>query len=148
DRIEHPLAARAPFLDAEFFAVDAVRRVLRLDQLAHRRLRLAVGNGDRRRVALALRRNQRAEMRPDGPARGVGEAVGKRDLGGEVHSGSATASRSGLPSTLTQFDTARTPSGPAPPQWTVPGAMRRPSPGRSVTSGRPGRETTAEPPMT
>src|SRR5690606_26421282 len=62
--------------------------------------------------------------------------------------GHGAASRSGLPSTLTQFDTARTPSGPARPQWTVPGAMRRPSPGESVTSGSPERETRAEPPMT
>ena len=65
--------------------MDAIRRILRLDQLAHRRLRLTVGNGDRRRIPLALGGDRRAKMRPYRLARGVGEAVGKGDLGGKVH---------------------------------------------------------------
>src|SRR5690606_27648094 len=83
--IEHPLTARAAFADSELLAVHAVLRHFGGEQLAHRLLGLAVGDGDRRRIALALGRNGLTEMRPDRRPRGVGKAMGKGDFGGEVH---------------------------------------------------------------
>ena len=82
DGIEHPLPAGDAGLLAIFFADDAIARPFSVEQPAHRRLRLAVGQGDRRAVLLVLDAVGTTEIRPDRGAGNVGETGREHDVGG------------------------------------------------------------------
>src|SRR5690606_39128554 len=118
DRVEHPLPAGAALRDAEFLAMNAVLRNLGGEQPPHCLLGFAIGNGDRRRVAFAFGCDGLAEMRPDRSAGGIGQAMGKGDLGREIHGLGApsllpASMLSGSPSSCTRMTMARMPSAPA-----------------------------------
>jgi len=55
---------------------------MRLDRLAHRLFRLAVGQGDRGAVGLLLDDDLFAEMAADDRARPLGELAGQRQISG------------------------------------------------------------------
>ena len=55
---------------------------MRLDQLAHRLFRLAVGDGDGGAVGLLLDRDLLAEIAADDRARPLGKLAGQRQISG------------------------------------------------------------------
>ena len=69
---------------AIFLADDAVRREPRFDQLPHRRLGRAIGNGDRRQIGLVVNLDRGAKMRADRRPRGIRQLGGEREASVEV----------------------------------------------------------------
>ena len=68
---------------AVFLAEDAVLRARPLlEQRAHRRFGLAVGDGHRAVVGLGVDAHRRAEIAPDHAARRLGHFIGERDQSG------------------------------------------------------------------
>ena len=112
DRVEHPAAGPSGLRSTPNSSPCTPSRgtsAVRMRRIASSAARSAIVTG----VASPLRSasTRRAEMRPDRLARGVGEAVGEGDVGGEVHSRGMPSIRSGCPATWTRNTIARAPSG-------------------------------------
>ena len=82
------MSIRDPVLDAIFLADDAVAGSLRIEQLAHRGFRLAIGARDRGMIRFGFDTVLGAEIGADRGARDVCEAVSEVDIGlGDRHRG-------------------------------------------------------------
>ena len=92
NRFDFPLTKRMAH-DPLPVLVNSVLRHFSGENAPHRLFGRAVGDRHRGGVALALGGNRRAEMRPDRLTCNVGEAVGKRDLGRQIHAGRITGAR-------------------------------------------------------
>ena len=79
--------------DVFLLADDPVARRLGIEQTAHRRFGSAIGLGDRRRIGFGFMSKGGAKQRADHITRSVGEAMGKREVGGHRHATGASAAR-------------------------------------------------------
>ncbi len=84
DRVEHPNELGVLAHPAIFLADNPVRREPRFDQLPHRRLGRAIGNGDRRQIGLVVNLDRGAKMRADRRPRGIRQLGGEREASVEV----------------------------------------------------------------